>query len=324
MTPLTIHLIIQNNEPNIQNFLNSIKSKMNCNIIAGDIGCSDKTSDICKSYGVQVVKFSLNNDISQVRNDMSKLSKTKWNLFLEPWETIISGSECLFDLSKSKSNLFKINLLQEDILTKQNRIWNKESEIKFINPVYETLIGKGEELPLFVAVGSESNKDLKVRLLENWINKNPLANEPIYYKSCFCLTEKNWDAFLNLSEVYLHQEKNDIVNVYMIRYYRCMVFCYIKKNYQEGIKCLLPCFLKKPTMAEFWCLLADCYYSAKSYDKAICFYENAMLLGSRRLKNDDWFMEISKYNDYPKKMIQKCIKIKESSKDYIGKPLIFE
>lgn len=323
MIPLTIHLIIQNNETTIEHSLESIK-KIGANIIVGDIGCTDKTADICRLHEIKVIKFSLNNDISQVRNNMSDLSTTKWNLYIEPWETIISGGETLLNLSQKKSNLFKINLLQEDILTKQTRIWNKQNNIKFVNPVYETLPGAADELPLFIAVGPESNKELKIKLLDSWIERCPLSNEPIYYKACTHLVEKNWDAFLNLSELYLHQEKSENISVFMTHYYRCMVFCYIKKNYKEAIKCLLPCFLKNPMMAEFWCLLGDCYFAAKEYDKAICFYENALLLGSRRPANDEWFMEISKYKDYPEKMIVESNKIKDSLKGYVGKLQAFE
>ncbi len=76
------------------------------------------------------------------------------------------------------------------------------------------------------------------------------------------------------------------------------------------------CLAKKPTMAEFWCLLGDVYYDAKDYDKAKEFYENAVILGSRRLKDDGWPMEISKYKEYPQKMIEACKKIKTSSKLY--------
>ena len=95
----------------------------------------------------------------------------------------------------------------------------------------------------------------------------------------------------------------------MTQYYCSMVNCYIKKQYNTAIKFLLPCVAKKPTMAEFWCLLGDIYYALKDYERAKTFYENAIILGSRRLKNDDWPLEISKYKESPQKMIEGCISI---------------
>jgi tetratricopeptide (TPR) repeat protein len=65
-------------------------------------------------------------------------------------------------------------------------------------------------------------------------------------------------------------------------------------------------------MSEFWCLLGDCYYAIKDYEKSKSFYENALILGNKRLKNDGWPLEISKYKDYPQKMIESCDKIKSS------------
>jgi len=72
-------------------------------------------------------------------------------------------------------------------------------------------------------------------------------------------------------------------------------------------------------MAEFWCLLADVYYAIKDYDRARIFYENGLILGSRRLKDDGWPMEISKYKEYPLNMIEGCNQIKRSSRHYATK-----
>lgn len=105
----------------------------------------------------------------------------------------------------------------------------------------------------------------------------------------------------------------------MTRYYFSLIKCYIEKNYQEAIRSLIPCLGEKPMMAEYWCLLGDIYFAIHQYDKAICFYENAIILGSKRLKNDDYPMEISKYKEYPQKMIENCNKIKQSSKIYVSR-----
>lgn len=105
----------------------------------------------------------------------------------------------------------------------------------------------------------------------------------------------------------------------MTNYYCSMVQCYIKKNYQEATRFLIPCLAVRPAMAEFWCLLGDIYYADNQNQKAKCFYENASILGTRRLKNDGWPMEISKYKTYPEKMIEACDKMQELLKTYHAK-----
>jgi tetratricopeptide (TPR) repeat protein len=84
------------------------------------------------------------------------------------------------------------------------------------------------------------------------------------------------------------------------------VYCYVLKDQRKALELLMYCFAEKPLMAEFWCLLGDIYYEADEYGKAKCFYENAKILGSRRLNSDEWPFDISKYKDYPDKMIASC------------------
>ena len=72
-------------------------------------------------------------------------------------------------------------------------------------------------------------------------------------------------------------------------------------------------------MAEFWCLLGDIFYKIKQYDKAVEFYDNARIIGQRRLMDSDWPMEISKYSSYPEKMIESSKEIIKNTVLYINK-----
>lgn len=315
LSPLTVHLVVRNNEATVEHTLESILP-LNAKILVGDLGCRDETISKCQAYGATATRLSLNHDLSQVRNHMIVAANSKWNLFLEPWETLLSGHEAIQQVLPTGPAAYKMSVFQGDVVTKQTRLWHKDTGLRFINPVFETLPGEARELPAYIAVGPSNNSDLYLELVEKWREKFPLATEPIYYTACTHLAGKNWDAFLNFAGVYLHQEKGEVMSVYMTHYYCAMVNCYIKRNYQEAVRSLLVCLGKKPTMAEFWCLLADVYYQIKDYDRAKVFYENGMILGSRRLKDDGWPMEISKYKEYPQKMIEVCDKIRQSSRLY--------
>jgi tetratricopeptide (TPR) repeat protein len=308
-------LVVKNNETTIQNTLESL-SQLKSKILVADLGCNDETIKICKNYNTEIKKLSLNDDVSQVRNELIKTSDSIWFLQIEPWETIIAGHDKIINALSNSVAAYNLSLFQGDLVTKQIRLWHKNTNLKFVNPVFEILKGEGKELDAFISVGENENKNFKYELVEKWRKQNPLANEPIYYLACCYLKNKNWDAFLNFSEIYLHQEKKETMSYFMTHYYCSMVNCYIKKQYEKAIKFLLPCIAKKPTMAEFWCLLGDVYYDVKDYEKAIDFYENAYILGSKRLKNDDWPMEISKYKEYPLKMMESCKNIKKNQRMY--------
>jgi len=73
-----------------------------------------------------------------------------------------------------------------------------------------------------------------------------------------------------------------------------------------AIKHILSCIATNPLMAEFWCLLGDIHYKLKSHIRAAAFYENAIILGEQRLKSDSWPIQISKYKEYPDRMMEKC------------------
>lgn len=322
MLPLTIHIITKNNEDTIEHCINSLLP-LKANLLIGDLGCTDQTTNKCKAFGANVVKLSLGDDFSQIRNNMIDMSNTEWNMYLEPWEMLLNGIDSIKQVIARTKNLYKMNIIQGDVVTKQIRLWNKKDGIKFKNPVFETLTAaNAQKLEACIAVGQSNNFEMNLKLAESWRTRCPLMTDPIYYTACCHLIGKQWNNFLNLADLYLYQERTDVMSVYMTHYYSSMVNCYIKKNHQKAIEHLMPCIVKKPTMAEFWCLLADVYYSLKEYQKAKSFYENAMILGSQRLQDDDWPLEISKYIEYPQKMITACKEIKQSSRLYAMKTQI--
>ena len=92
----------------------------------------------------------------------------------------------------------------------------------------------------------------------------------------------------------------------MLRYYASMVNCYVNKDYHSAVSHLIVCIEEKPLMAEFWCMLGDIYFAIRDYGRAKSFYENGMIFGSKRNKADDWPLEISKYKEYPEKMLNAC------------------
>jgi hypothetical protein len=52
--------------------------------------------------------------------------------------------------------------------------------------------------------------------------------------------------------------------------------------------------------------MGDINFQLNKYQKAIYFYENAIMFGEKRKSDDEFSIEIKKYKIYPEKMIDKC------------------
>lgn len=300
---ITVHMVIQNNQETIQKAIDSVSS-LNPHFIFADIGCTDNTTSICKRYG-EVIRMNFKNDLSVIRNDLLEKS-SEWNLHLEPWEVVIAGIDELECLQEGN---YRCNIIQNTLITKPIRIWHKSNKNKYKNPVFEILSGKADPTGIYIRSNPPDMTGRNLALLEAWKEKNPVIFEYYYYKACIFLTQRKWKEFIDMANHFLFQEKKMTMASTMTRYYMATVYCYVLKDYQKALELLMYCLADRPLMAEFWCLLGDIYYQTDEYSKAKCFYENAKLLGSRRLNSDDWPFDIDKYKDYPDKMILSCEEI---------------
>jgi tetratricopeptide (TPR) repeat protein len=316
---LTINILVKNNQDTIKNTLESIK-ELDANILVGNFGCKDDTVKICNLYKAKIIPIPLNDSFSDAKNIMIKENKSPWIMFIEPWETILSPIKEIISLINGNPNSYNFKIIQNDLMTKDTRLWHTKNKLQFKNPVFETISEKSNDSEVCLVSHKNNLDETKINLVKKWREKFPLASEPLYYLSCVYLIEKNWGAFLNTAETYLYREKNKNMSWVMTKYYCSMVRSYVssEKDYKSAVSSILQCIAEKPLMAEFWCLLGDIYYATNEYKKAICFYENAMILGSKRLHSDNWPMEISKYKEYPNKMIDACRIATSSLQVYTG------
>ena len=317
-SPLTIHLLTKDNANTILPCLDSL-NQINCQLLVGDLGSRDNTLHICNSFKAKIIKLSLNDDISNARNHMIAASTTPWQMMIEPWEVLISGIDEIKKAIASQQSCYRFNIIENDIASKSSRLWHRNKNSKFENPIFSTLSGSAEDLPVFLSALPHGDALNIKGLAFKWHQRQPLLAEPTYYLSCMELTNKNWDSFLNYADLYLHREKKRPMSFYMTHYYMAMVYLLIKKDYQASLKHIVTCTIQHPTMAEFWCLLADIYYDLSDYKRAYELYENALLLGQRRKKDTEWPMEISKYKEYPEKMMSACNNLNKHAKVYVGK-----
>lgn len=301
---LTAHILVRNDSKTIRGCLDSLDS-LKCEILVGDAGSRDDTLSLCGLYDARVMRVSAE-DGAQARNAMASHSSTEWNLWIEPNERIVGGHDELARAMLQNGECLALSCIDGDLVTKQVRAWKKSSKARFKNPVFERLDLQGDQADCFIAsVERESEVD-RVALCQKWHKSSPFNTEPLYYLASSHLKAGNVDSFLAYADSYLHAETKRQMSYFMTRYYVALVNCYAKQNYRASLESLLPCLAEKPTMAEFWCLLGDVYYKMADYGRAKEFYENAVVLGSRRLSSSLWPMQISKYSDYPVKMMGSC------------------
>jgi hypothetical protein len=169
-TPLTIQIVVKNNEETIEHTLESLiplKSK----ILIGDLGCKDETINKCRKHNAKIIPVSFNNDFSKVRNYLLKHSDSKWNFYIEPWEVIMNGHEAIQETLIGPQIAYKLNLIQGDVITKQIRLWHNKTGLEFKNPVFETITGESKDIASYIAIGSNKNANIYLDIVEKWREK---------------------------------------------------------------------------------------------------------------------------------------------------------
>jgi hypothetical protein len=290
---LTIQILVKNNKNTIKKTLDSIE-KIKSKIIIADIGSTDGSINICKNYAENIIKTN-EKDYSKIRNS---LAGEGVNFYINPWEILEEGHDVIEKIQETTDVL----VFNKETISKETRIWTND---KFVNPIYETIINKKSKLNSNIIISSKfknENIEEKIKIIENWMKERPVDSDPYYYLACCYLSKNNFNKFFTYANEYIMRENKINASFIMIKYYMAQVNLYQGKT-KEAAELTLMCLSYYPSFAEFWCLLGDIYYKQKKYKKSKCFYENAVLIGSQR-QTDELPIEISKYKEYPEKIIK--------------------
>jgi len=261
----------------------------------------------------EVVEFQEKSNYSADLNKLLEMVKSDWVFYIKDNEIIIQMDDldCLDDKA-----VYGVQILQDDIIIKESRLWNIKNKIKFKNPIFEKPNMRPTKFLDVILYQEKVNDDRVLKMLEAWKKSNPMMLDPYYYKAFYALGNKNFKEFKSLIIHYLFNSRVNDVSCVIARYYLALVQGLVDGETNEAISNLVLCLAENPLMAEFWCLLGDIFTQTQNFEKAIIFYQNAILLGSRRLKLDEWPMHISKYHEYPTEMIEKCTNITKNTKQY--------
>lgn len=301
---ITTQILVKNNEETIEKTLDSIVD-LDSKILIGDLGCTDRTIDICEKYNVEIKKIKLDSDYSKARN---QLVQEGINFYIEPWEILVKGH----DLIKSNQNSLNVCVFQNNTISKELRIFKDQL---FENPVYESVSGDVKEYEPEIIIFAGSAPDLReerIQICKKWLNSKLANPEPYYYMACSYLFNKQYNEFLSFANQYLIINKKNNISSVILNYYMAQIKFY-QNSLQDAARHILYCISVEPALAEFWCLLGDMLYKQKKYEKAKCMYENAIIIGKRRKSDDPYPIEIKKYEEYPLRMINNIQELKQNS-----------
>ena len=298
----TIQILSKNNEKTIKKTLESIVGLGD--IVVGDLGSTDKTLEICSSFDAEIIKLKWDNDYSKARN---QLIREGFNFYIEPWEFVASGGADLKSLNKNTS----VCVIKNGMASKELRFW---SNSKFKNPIYETIEAKSSNHRMDIVLlsnGDSYNIEEKIELCKKWLLAKPTNSDPYYYLACSYLSKRMYKDFFAYANQYLAMENNKAeVSSIMLYYYMAQIELHTGRHH-DAAKHILTCLSFCPSFSEFWCLLGDIMYKQGKYEKAKHMYKNAIIIGQRRLGDDEYPVEIAKYKDYPNAMIHNIDTIKE-------------
>ncbi len=146
---LSLCMIVRNEEENIGRCLNSVKNTVD-EIIIVDTGSSDRTIEICRSYGAQVYEFSWNGSFSDARNYGLEFATGDWILWLDADEEVNEEDACrLRDILCFENNkILSIHLINyygnepdpdQTFHTAHPRLFRNHLGFRFENKIHEKL-----------------------------------------------------------------------------------------------------------------------------------------------------------------------------------------
>lgn len=302
---LTIHLLTKNHAATLTKCLDSL-SPLNAKILVGDLGSTDNTLSICENRNVSTISIPWYKDYSKARNSLVQASTTDWQMYIEPWENIQNGHDQILWHINQDYEALNVYKVAGDLITKTTRLWKKSSGKRFSRPVYESLEPDSDNQLIECLISGTGSQEDVLDILTEWKKQQPHASDIDYYWSCTYLAAGRYDLFLKHAKEFLFKAKGSSKASLMTHYYMAYIYLRVFRTPAECINHIIYCLSVHPTFAEFWCLLGDAFVSLNQWHRAAAFYDNALVLGSRRVNNDSFPVEVSKYHEYPTKMLEQC------------------
>ncbi|MFT8351423.1 glycosyltransferase [Clostridium saccharoperbutylacetonicum] len=248
--PISLCMIVRNEEKCIFNCLESVKGLVN-EIIIIDTGSTDKSKEICKNYTNKIFDFAWNENFSDARNFGIDKATSDWILWIDSDEILdIKNLELLFaELENKEKDIYLIQIINyygdfppdkyRANLFWTNRLFRNYKGFKFNGAIHEQLSPTNVEgicmeeftdnieihhygyMNNIIKEKKKSERNLSILEKQKIIyNNNPWID--FYIASEYCQLGKYYEAFeqVNLSIVgFIKKEQLPPSLLYRLKYH---------------------------------------------------------------------------------------------------------
>jgi glycosyltransferase involved in cell wall biosynthesis len=314
---VTLCMILKNEEAHIGRCLESLKGHVD-EIVVVDTGSTDKTMEICKSYGARVYEHPWENSFSKARNQAMSYVTTEWILQLDGDEEMDAESapkirQVVKNAHNTTTNLIYMTLFNKKygsdvILSTINtgKIIRMGIGAHYVNRIHNKLVCEGGTLVTALKIyhygynlDAETMKRKNNRttsMLHEQVAEMPDDPETRYYLTIQYLRAEKWDDCIAQSRIGVEKflEFEPQSQLLLLTYNAGAIAYYHKPhkspeekkmNLDAAEELCLKAVEIYPDYLDANSLLSSIYFATKEYDK--CIEASKKYLGAAEmLKND--------------------------------------
>lgn len=301
MITISLCMIVKNEAEVIEDCLKSVQNLVD-EIIIVDTGSTDNTKAIVQNYTPHIYDFTWVDDFSQARNYAFKLATKDYILWLDADDLIPQeAQEKFLELKQNlPPDIDAVSMLYHlafdecghpTFSYRRNRLVKREKQFKWIGAVHEYLAVSGKIYESDIAIihqkhkkSSSTQNDRNLKIYQNLIQKGEtLSPRDLYYFANELREHKDYLEALKYYQQFLATKQGWIEDV--IQAYIYMGYCHQMLGHREQeINCYLETLKYGQPRPEVSCRLGDLYQERNYVEKAILWYQLAMLVDLSQYK----------------------------------------
>lgn len=125
---ISLVMIVKNEELGLEKAITSCRGFVDEVIISVDDASTDKTLEVAKKFGDKVITHKWEGSFSKARNDVQKLAKTKWILYIDGHEYVKDYSDLEKILKSDATGIFVKIIMESGFTFYYPRIVRKETK----------------------------------------------------------------------------------------------------------------------------------------------------------------------------------------------------
>jgi hypothetical protein len=314
---ISVNMIVRNEAPYLTRALASLIPLQAREVIIADTGSTDETKEIAEWFGCKVIDVPWKDHFGDARNAVLDESSCEWVVWIDGDEQFADGSASRLRMKLSSKQLvgnYQLFVLSEyPYEMYQSRMFRRLPSARWRGRVHENVWPDGGEVQShddIVIIQHPDDRrlakyDRNLALLKMAIEDDPTDGRNYLHASILMLMKGEFDKAEEFGDSYLRTSRRDELKprVYVL-YSKAWMALTHKRDLQKAANLIASGLAMDTSAAELWCLLGDVYQWAKRPSDAIAAYENALVFG-KASTGTFWLVDKSKYDEYPRGMIDK-------------------